>query len=132
MSGRLRAYITATILAAMVVLVVAWPQSFARDWGHYLAWVVICLVSETMWSNTLSGTSTWSLSATAGLSSAVLLGGGAGIWISALSTLVADLFVLRKPAVRVAFNNTPSFSAAPTEAEFAQVRLFEQELLTSA
>src|SRR5439155_14590869 len=39
-----------------------------------------------------------------GLSSAVLLGSAAGIWISALSTLVADMFVLRKPAVRVAFN----------------------------
>ncbi len=104
MSLRLRLYVGATILGAAAVLAWWWPAGFARDWGHYVAWVVICLVSETMWSNTLSGTATWSLSATAGLSSAVLWGTGAGIWISALSTLVADLFVLRKPWVRVAFN----------------------------
>lgn len=104
MSRRLRLYVAGTILAASAVLALGWPEHFPTDWGHYVAWVVICLVSETMWSNTLSGAATWSLSATAGLSSAALWGNGAGIWISALSTLVADLFVLRKPWVRVAFN----------------------------
>src|SRR5262249_60439592 len=64
----------------------------------------ICRGSEAVWSNPMSGGATWSLWATAGLSSAGLWGPGAGLWISALSTLVADLFVLRKPLVRVAFN----------------------------
>jgi len=105
MSLRLRAYVTATIVAAVAVLALGWPQAFAHDWGHYVAWVVICLVSETMWNNTISGGATCSLSATVGLSSAVLWGGGAGMWISALSTFIADLFVLRKPMVRVAFNS---------------------------
>jgi signal transduction histidine kinase len=104
MSRRLRLYVAGTVLAAAAVLALGWPDRFASDWGHYVAWVVICLVSETMWSNTLSGAATWSLSATVGLSSAVLWGSGAGIWISALSTLIADLFVLRKPPVRVTFN----------------------------
>jgi len=104
MSRRLRLYVAATVLVAAAVMALGWPERFASDWGHYVAWIVICLVSETMWSNTLSGTATWSLSATVGLSSAVLWGAGAGIWISALSTLIADLFVLRKPLVRVAFN----------------------------
>jgi len=104
-SLKLRLYVAGTVLAAAAVLAFGWPDRFATDWGHYVAWVVICLVSETMWSNTLSGTATWSLSATVGLSSAVLWGTGAGVWISALSTLVADLFVLRKPLVRVAFNS---------------------------
>jgi len=104
MSSRLKAYVGATLIAAIAVLALAWPRAFAHDWGHYVAWVVICLVSETMWNNTLSGDSTWSLSATAGLASAVLWGPGAGIWISALSTLIADWLVLRKPWIRVAFN----------------------------
>jgi signal transduction histidine kinase len=104
MSRRLRAYVALAVLAAAAVMALLWPQTFARDWGHYVAWVVICLVSETMWSNTLSGDATWSLSATAGLSSAVLWGAGAGIWVSALSTLVADLFVMRKAWVRALFN----------------------------
>ena len=105
MSRKLRLYVAATVLAAAVVMAAGWPERFATDWGHYVAWVVICLVSETMWSNTLSGTATWSLSATVGLSSAVLWGTGPGVWVSALSTFVADLFVLRKPLVRVAFNS---------------------------
>ena len=104
MRRRLKAYVAATVVAAIAVLALGWPHAFARDWGHYVAWVVICLVSETMWSNTISGGATWSLSATAGLSSAVLWGAGAGLWISAFSTLIADLFVLRKPLVRVMFN----------------------------
>jgi len=104
-SLKLRLYVAGTVLAAAAVLAFGWPERFATDWGHYVAWVVICLVSETMWSNTLSGTATWSLSATVGLSSAALWGTSAGVWISALSTLVADLFVLRKPFVRVAFNS---------------------------
>jgi signal transduction histidine kinase len=104
MSLRLRAYVTATVVAAVAVLSLGWPPAFAHDWGHYVAWIVICLVSETMWSYTLSGGGTCSLSATVGLASAVLWGAGAGLWISALSTLIADLFVLRKPWVRATFN----------------------------
>lgn len=104
MSWRLRLYVAGTVLAAAAVLALGWPERFAGDWGHYVAWIVICLVSETMWSTTLSGSATYSLSATVGLSSAVLWGSGAGIWISAISTFIADLFVLRKPPVRVAFN----------------------------
>src|SRR5262252_4315649 len=103
MSRRLKAYVAATVVAAVAVLAIGWPQAFARDWGHYVAWVVICLVSETLWNASISGGATVSLSATVGLSSTVLWG-VAGIWISALSTFIADLFVLRKPLVRVAFN----------------------------
>ena len=88
MSGRLRAYVTLTVLSAVSVLALLWPQTFARDWGHYVAWIVICLVSDTMWSNASSGTATWSLSNTAGLSSAVLWGTGAGICVAAASTFV--------------------------------------------
>ena len=105
MSPRLKAYVTATVVAAVAVLAIGWPHAFTRDWGHYVAWVVICLVSETLWNNTISGGATISLSATVGLSSTVLWGAGAGLWISAFSTFIADLFVLRKPLVRVAFNS---------------------------
>ena len=66
MSGRLRAYVTLTVFSAVSVLALLWPQTFARDWGHYVAWIVICLVSDTMWRNASSGTATWSLSSTAG------------------------------------------------------------------
>lgn len=104
MSRRLRIYVAAVMLVAGALLGTHVPQAYAAEWTHYVAWVVICLVSETMWSTTLSGNATWSLSATAGLSAVVLFGPAAGIWVSAVSTLIADLFVLRKPLVRAAFN----------------------------
>ncbi len=104
MSLRLRLYVAGVMIAATALLGSHVPHAFATQWTHYVAWVVICLVSETMWSTTLSGNATWSLSATAGLSAVVLFGPAAGIWVSAVSTLIADLFVLRKALVRAAFN----------------------------
>ncbi|MBP8137204.1 MAG: hypothetical protein KAY61_03295 [Candidatus Eisenbacteria bacterium] len=104
MSRRLRAYVIATIVAGAFALVTHPPAMLAQEWGHYVAWLVICLVSETMWEATMSGSGTWSLSSTAGLSAIVLWGPAVGMWITALATLLADLFVLRKPAVRAFFN----------------------------
>ncbi|MBK7369056.1 MAG: hypothetical protein IPJ04_14450 [Candidatus Eisenbacteria bacterium] len=104
MSRRLRAYVVATIVAGAFALVTHPPAMLAQEWGHYVAWLVICLVSETMWEATMSGSGTWSLSSTAGLSAIVLWGPAVGMWITALATLLADLFVLRKPAVRAFFN----------------------------
>lgn len=105
MSPRLRAYVVATVLAAMAVMALAQPHALALEWGHYLAWAVLCVLSEMLWSTTTSG-ATWSLAATVGLSSAVVWGTEAGVWVSALSTLVADLAVHRKPWVRAAFNTS--------------------------
>lgn len=104
MSLRLRLFVGLTTLAALAVLGTNVPPMLRVDWGHFVAWTVICLVSETMWTQNLSGAGTWSLAAAACLSTIVLWGTEAGIWIGALSTLVADLFVARKPWVKAAFN----------------------------
>ena len=104
MSTRLRIYVAVTVVVAAMLLGARLPAAFASTWGHYVAWTVICLVSETMWGATLSGQGTWSLSAAAGLAAVVLWGAEAGMWISAISTLLADLFVQRKPVVRAGFN----------------------------
>jgi signal transduction histidine kinase len=104
MSPRFRAFLVATIVAALALLGTHVPPAFATQWGHLVAWIVICLVSETMWSATMAGDSTVSLSSTAGLSAIVLFGSSAGIWVSMTSTLLGDLFVQRKPAIRAVFN----------------------------
>lgn len=106
MSPRLRAYVAATVLVAVGALAWVWPGPVAGLWGHYLAWAALCLLSETMWVRSLAGTSTWSLAATTGLASVVLWGTGPGMWVSALSTLVGDLVVQRKPWVRATFNTS--------------------------
>jgi signal transduction histidine kinase len=105
-SRRLAWYVAATALLAVALLATHVPGALAVRWAHYVAWIVICLVSETMWSTSLSGDATWSLAATAGLSAVVLWGPEAGMWIAGLSTLIADLFVQRKPWVRATFNST--------------------------
>jgi len=104
MSLRLRIFVGLTTLAALALLGVNVPPMLRVDWGHFVAWTVICLVSETMWTQNLSGSGTWSLAAAACLSTIVLWGTESGMWIGALSTLIADLFVARKPWVRAAFN----------------------------
>lgn len=106
MSGKLRLYVLATALTAAALMAVHVPPVLVLRWQHYVAWIVICLISETMWSASLSGEATWSLAATAGLSSVVLFGGEAGMWVGGLSTLIADLFVQRKAWVRAVFNST--------------------------
>jgi signal transduction histidine kinase len=103
-SLRLRIFVGVTIAAALALLGTNVPPMLRADWGHFVAWTVICLVSETMWTPNLSGAGTWSLAATASLSTIVLWGTEAGMWIAAISTLIADLFVQRKPWVRATFN----------------------------
>jgi signal transduction histidine kinase len=109
MSLRLRIYLAIVGIAAAIVLAVLAPQVFGPDTGHpphwhYAVWVAICIVSESLWLTTLSGSGTVTMASTAGLATAMLWGQGAATWIVAVSTLLAELFVLRKPWVRSLFN----------------------------
>ncbi len=104
MSVRLRLYVALVILAAIVLLGIAMPDDFAIRWPHYLAWVLVCVFSETLWLNTLSGAGTLSMASIANLATAILWGQEAAMWITAVSSLLAELLVQRKPWVRAAFN----------------------------
>ena len=105
MSSRLRLYLIATGLAAAVVLAWNVPADLPHMAIHYAVWAALCVLSETMWISTLSGSGTWSMSSTAILATVVLYGFGPSIWIVALSTPIAELFVQRKPWVRAYFNS---------------------------
>jgi signal transduction histidine kinase len=105
MSTRLRLYLVAAGLGAMTVLAANVPTDFQFMWIHYAVWTVLCVLSETMWISTLSGAGTWSMSSTAILATVVLYGYGPSIWIAALSTPIAELFVQHKPWVRAYFNS---------------------------
>jgi signal transduction histidine kinase len=104
MSLRLRVYLIACGLVAVTLLALHVPRDLATHGVHFAAWAVICVLSETMWISTLSGSGTWSMSSTAILATVVLWGYGPSIWIAAVSTLLAELFVQRKPWIRAAFN----------------------------
>lgn len=104
MTLRLRVYLIAVGVLAAVLLGIDLPADLTERWGHYAAWAVICVLSEMMWLNTISGTGTWSMSSTAILATVILWGHSPAVWIAAVSTLLAELFVQKKPWVRAAFN----------------------------
>ena len=104
MSRRLALYLVIVGVVAAAVMGFSLPRDLDSRWIHYVTWAVIAVLSEMMWIQTTSGVGTWSLSSTAILASVILWGVAPAIWIAAVSTLVADLLVLRKSWIKAAFN----------------------------
>ena len=104
MSRKLVVYVVSVGLVAAVLLGFNLPPELEGQWGHYLAWILICVLSESMWLSAISGEATWSLSSSATLAAAMLWGRAPAMWIAALSTVVAEFLVLRKPWTRAWFN----------------------------
>ena len=105
MSLRLRLYVALVILTAVVLLGFSIPHDLASRWPHYLAWVLVCVFSETLWLHTLSGEGTLSMASVANLATAILWGRESAMWITAVSSLLAELVIQRKPWIRAAFNS---------------------------
>lgn len=104
MSRKLAVYVVAVGLAAALLLGFNLPPELASQWGHYLAWILIFVLAEGMWLNTISGEGTWSLSSSATLAACMLWGHSPAMWIAALGTVLAEWLVLRKPWMRAWFN----------------------------
>ncbi len=104
MSRRLAIYVVSVGLSAALLLGFNVPHEFESQWGHYVAWVLVFVLSESLWLSTVSGESTWSLSSSATLAACMLWGRSPAMWIAALGTVVAELLVLRKPWTRAWFN----------------------------
>ena len=104
MSRKLAVYVVSVGLVAAVLLGFNVPQELESRWGHYLAWILIFVLSESMWLSTISGEATWSLSSSATLAACMLWGRSPAMWIAALGTVVAEFLVLRKPWTRAWFN----------------------------
>jgi len=103
-STRLKLYITAVAAVAFVLLWFHAPLDLEQRGAHYLGWIAICVLSESLCVTTLSGAGTVTMASTAGLAAALLWGQNGSMAIGAASTAVAELFVLRKPPIRVLFN----------------------------
>ncbi len=105
---RLRIYLIAVGMTAIALLATHLPPDLQHRGVHYLAWTVICLLSELLWLSTLSGEGTVSMASTANLATLALWGTEASMWVVSASTLIAVLFVQRKPVVRAVFNAAQS------------------------
>lgn len=104
MSLRLKLYLIAVGLVATGLLAFGIPSSLKEHWPDFIAWLVVSLISETMWSESITGGATLSMSSTASLATVVLWGREPAMWIAFLCTILGDLFVLKKPLVRASFN----------------------------
>jgi signal transduction histidine kinase len=104
MSRKLATYVMSVGLVAAALLGFNLPRELGSEWGHYLAWILIYVISESMWLSTISGEATWSLSSSATLAVCMLWGYAPAMWIAALGTVTAELLVLRKPWMRAWFN----------------------------
>src|SRR5262249_58229770 len=71
---------------------------------HYVAWTLICFVSETLWLSTLSGGGTTSMASTSNVAALLLWGPNATMWIVSISTLLANIFLQKRPLERTVFN----------------------------
>jgi signal transduction histidine kinase len=103
-SRKLAIYVMSVGLVAALLLGFNLPRELGPEWGHYLAWILIYVISESMWLSTISGEATWSLSSSATLAACMLWGYAPAMWIAALGTVTAELLVLRKPWMRAWFN----------------------------
>ena len=104
MSLRLRIYLAAVFVIAALVLAMTLPVDWRTNGLHYFGWIVICILSERLCLPAMSGIGTVTMASSAGLASIVLWGPGPTCWIAAISTLVAELFIIRKPLIRASFN----------------------------
>jgi signal transduction histidine kinase len=95
-----------TVVAIAIVLLALFPL----DWKtplliHFLGWVLITVVAESLWLPTITGEGTDSMASAANFATVVLWGVAPAIWIVALSTALSDLVIRRRPAIRVLFNS---------------------------
>jgi len=103
-SRRLVLYVGSNVAVAIVLLAL-----FPLDWRsamllHFLGWVAINVVAESLWLPTITGEGTDSMASAANFATVVLWGVTPAIWIVAVSTAISDLLIRRRPAIRVLFN----------------------------
>ncbi len=104
MSTRLIAYVTGVSLVAFLLLVRFSLPDLEHRWLDYLGWTVICLAAEMLWIETVAGEGTESMASAANFATAALWGVAPAMWIVAVSTLFAGIFVHRRPWYRTVFN----------------------------
>jgi signal transduction histidine kinase len=103
-SRRLVVYVGAVVASAIVLLALSPLDLKSALLLHFLIWVAINFVAETLWLPTVTGEGTDSMASAANVATVVLWGVTPAMWIVAISTALADVIIRRRPAIRVLFN----------------------------
>lgn len=104
MTPRLRLFVMVVCGLALVLLATHIPPDLDHRWGHYVAWLLVCLVAELLWLPTLSREATVSMASSANLATLLLWGPNVAMIAVSMSTLLATLLFQKKPWVRTMFN----------------------------
>jgi signal transduction histidine kinase len=108
MSLRVYLFVGVVMIVAAALMALHFPNDLSTRWGHYLAWIAVCVLSEWLWVSTSSGEGKITMASSAGLASVMLWGAGPAMIIALLSTAIADTFIHRKQSIRVGFNAAQS------------------------
>jgi signal transduction histidine kinase len=105
-SRRLVVYVGAVTASAIVLLALFPLDLESALLAHFLIWVAVNFVAESLWLPTVTGESTDSMASAANVATVVLWGLAPAMWIVAISTALADIIIRRRPAIRVLFNTS--------------------------
>jgi signal transduction histidine kinase len=103
-SRRLVLYVGSVAAVAIVLLALHPLDASHALLVHWLAWVAITVVAESLWLPTITGEGTDSMASSANFATTVLWGITPAIWIVAVSSALADVVIRRRQPIRVLFN----------------------------
>ena len=86
MSRRLVVYVGAVVASAIVLLALSPLDLRSALLVHFLIWIAINFVAETLWLPTVTGEGTDSMASAANVATVVLWGVTPAMWIVAIST----------------------------------------------
>jgi signal transduction histidine kinase len=115
MSPALVAYVAIVTAAGGFLLSGSFDAFLALGWMPILAWIVVSLMAESLWLQTITGKAMESMASAVDISLLVLLGYKPAVWIVAIAFALANVFFSRRVWYKAIFNagqNVVALSAA--------------------
>jgi signal transduction histidine kinase len=102
-SRRLLGYVAGVVLVGLALAVWrTWPEGRILSWS-FLLWLVINIVAELLWLETISGDSTDSMASAANFAVIFLLAPGLCLWIIGISVFLATRFIQKRNWIKTFF-----------------------------
>ena len=95
-------FVASTVGAAAVAMFHSWAGA---PTGSFWFWLAACFLAELLWVRLPFGGATLSMASCANFAAILLLSRGEAMAAAAVSVLVAELFIVRKPWERALFNS---------------------------
>jgi len=115
MSQALVAYVAIVTAAGGYILSGSFDAFLAMGWMPIVAWIVVSLMAESLWLQTITGKAMESMASAVDISLLVLLGYKPAVWIVAIAFALANVFFSRRVWYKAIFNagqNVIALSAA--------------------